>query len=258
MRTVGIVLLCLVGAAYLPTLQHHQGNPVIILPHNPTPPVIVPVRPILPAPRRPQPSPCPGPNCPLRSLLEAVVVGGPRYEGVEVMVDLPVTERIHNIGSHRDGAGMCVDSSIEMMFRWCGVDTFRGFRDWAADKPGGGYPGSVSSQIPEFATSHHVPVPSWFQYEGDDPSLLLAALRTGRPVAVTYSGSDSVRYQGPIAHMVLLVHFDGERVGILDNNFIGEEELLWMPTTDFLSRWRGSGQGWAVFCTSPPPPPPPR
>ena len=34
------------------------------------------------------------------------------------------------------------------------------------------------------------------------------AMKTGRYVCVTYNGRDGVRYPGPIAHMVCLIHFD--------------------------------------------------
>lgn len=77
-------------------------------------------------------------------------------------------------------------------------------------------------------------------------------------VAVTYNGRDGVRYPGPIAHMVCLIHFDDRWACLLDNNGIGENELLWLAPADFLTRWTGSGSGWAVVFLAPPPPPAPR
>ena len=75
---------------------------------------------------------------------------------------------------------------------------------------------------------------------------------------VTYAGRDGVRYPGPIAHMVCLVHFDDRWACLLDNNGVGENQLLWMTPSDFVRRWRGGGAGWAVVFLAPPPPWPPR
>jgi hypothetical protein len=101
---------------------------------------------------------------------------------------------------------------------------------------------------------------AYVQYEGKDPAILLAALRSGRMAGVTYSGSDGVRYRGPIAHMVCLVAYDPASgwAAVLDNNAVGENELLWMSLDDFRRRWLGHGGGWAFVWLAAPPPPPPR
>lgn len=255
-----IIAACSVG------LLNTLGVPLSAVPAPSTPfaPIPVPQPPAQP-PAQPTPSPCPGPNCPAprpsptppprrpwadldRLQFAAISTGGPRLaDGTEVQVYLPASQRIRNIGSRVDGAGMCVMSSVEMMFRWGNLEAYRGLRDWCAQKPGGGYPSKVDQQLNEYATARQTPLPPYFQYEGADPALLRASLASGRPVAITYGAS----------HMVLLVHFDDRHVGILDNNAIGEEQLLWMTPQEFMSRWVTGGRGWAVFSIAPPPPPVP-
>ena len=236
-----------------------------------------------PTPSRPAPV-CPGPDCPnnptpsprrprpwgpragfgLNPLFSSISIGtisigGPvSPDGAEeLMADLPVSQRLRNIGSRVDGAGMCVMSSIEMMFRYHGLDQFRGLRDWCARQPGGGYPQKVDQQLQQFCQERHLQQPPFFQYEGKDPNILRQALVSGRMVSVTYAGHDGVRYSGSIAHMVDLVHFSANWVAILDNNGIGENELLWMTPAEFQSRWLQGNNGWAVVCTAFPPPSPP-
>lgn len=176
----------------------------------------------------------------------------------EVACDLPVDERLKNIGSKVDGAGMCVASSWEMAMRYQGLDRWRGFRDWCARFPGGGYPAKLDQQIERFCREKRLPVPEYIQYQGGDPALLRAALAGGRMACVTYGGRDGVRYRGPIAHMVCLIHLDEHWACLLDNNGIGDNELLWMTPAAFLERWHGNGAGWAVVFLAPPPPAPPR
>ncbi|MBV9124086.1 MAG: hypothetical protein JO112_12065 [Planctomycetes bacterium] len=188
-----------------------------------------------------------------------VTLGGPLSPDgqTEVACYLPVSERIQNIGSHADGAGMCVATSWEMSMRYQGLDPMRGFRDWCAKAPGGGYPAKLDQQIQQFCREKGIPVPDYVQYEGRDPAILKLALQTGRLASVTYSGQDGVRYRGPIAHMVCLAHFDDHWACVLDNNAIQEDGLLWMTPDDLVRRWTGRGGGWAVVFFAPPPPPAP-
>src|SRR5262249_6727012 len=80
-----------------------------------------------------------------------VRVGGPLAPDgtTEVQCDLPASERIRNIGSRVDGAGMCVMSSITMAACWGALEEMRGLRDWCAQQPGGGYPAKVDRQLRE-------------------------------------------------------------------------------------------------------------
>lgn len=198
------------------------------------------------------------PFAPERARAVATIGGPVAPDGqTEVTCDLPVDQRLKNIGSRVDRAGMCVASSWEMAMRYQGLDVLRGFRDWCAGFPGGGYPAKLDQQIRAFCQQKGVSVPEFVQYEGRDASILRDALTGGRMVAVTYAGRDGARYSGPIAHMVCLVHLDEHWACLLDNNGIGENELLWLAPADFLDRWTGSGSGWAVVFLAPPPPPVP-
>jgi hypothetical protein len=183
----------------------------------------------------------------------------------QVQVDLPLAQRIKNIGSRVDGYGMCVMSSVEMMFRWHNLEHYRGLRDWCAQQPGGAFPEKVARQLQEFTRARSVPLPPYFQYEGRDMAIIRQALASGRMVSATYSGRDGVRYRGPIDHMVNIVHFSQRWVAIMDNNGIGENEILWMTPDEFFPRWHGGTDrqgrprnGWLVVTPAFPPPPPPR
>jgi hypothetical protein len=57
--------------------------------------------------------------------------------------------------------------------------------------------------------------------------------------------------------MVNLVYLDDQWACVLDNNFVGENDLVWLKTPDFLQRWTGGQNGWAVVLLAPPPPPVP-
>ena len=209
----------------------------------------------------PQPAPGPvppGPPAPGPNRSGKITIGGPvGPDGkTEVVCDLPVDQRIKNIGSKVDGAGMCVASSVEMALRWQGLDQMRGFRDWCAKQPGGSYPTKTDRQIKEFCRAKGIEVPNYMQFEGSDPALIEAAMKSGRFVACTYGGSDGVRYRGRISHMTNCVCY-GPLVAILDCNAIGENELLWMPTAEFLARWKSGGSGWLFVWLAPGPSPPP-
>jgi len=74
--------------------------------------------------------------------------------------------------------------------------------------------------------------------------------------SVTYTGHDPhYGERASIAHMVNLIYLDEHQACILDNNFIGENDLVWMSAKEFMGRW---DDGWAVILLAPPPPPPPR
>ena len=218
-------------------------------------PVPVPP-PASPEPKKPQPR---RPVRPKAGGVGSVTIGGETAPDgkTEVACDLPASQRIKNIGSRLDGAGMCVFSSIEMDARWANLEAWRGWRDWcAAHFPGGGYPEKVDRLLDAYAKSKNLAVPDYVQVENGDPAVLELAVRTGRMVGVTYNGHDP-HYAGSIAHMVCLVHYDpkSDLAAILDNNF--PNVIAWMPVKDFLQRWRGSGGGWAFVFLSPGPPPVP-
>lgn len=175
----------------------------------------------------------------------AITVGGPTGPGgVEVQCDLPLSLRTKNVGGS-DGAGLCVFTSIGHAARWQGEPVLRDFQQFMRSRPGGSWPEKTDKMIEAISREKGREV-KYLQYEGKDPAILEAALKTGRMPGVTYDGRDP-HYRGRIAHMVNLVYLDAATAAILDNNFVGENELVWMSRAEFLSRWTGGGgNGWAV------------
>jgi hypothetical protein len=188
----------------------------------------------------------------------APVVGGATSpDGKTVVaVDLPVDQRIKNIGSKVDGSGMCVFSSIEMAMHWQNLESWRGWRDWCAAKyPGGGWPGNVDSHIADYTTAKNLPPLLYLQYQGGDLAVARAALASGRAVSTTYNGHDP-HYSGSVAHMTNLVAINDQWAAILDNNFIGDNQLVWMTPAEYQTRAGGSKM-WQVVLLNPGPPPAP-
>ena len=187
----------------------------------------------------------------------AIAVGGSTdpANGTQVQVDFPVSLEMRNIGSRRDGAGMCTQTAIEMSGGWQNVPGIVGFRNWCALQPGGGYPEKIERQLTEYYRQRNMPVPPHVQYEGSDANVLRRLLASGRIACVTYGGQDGVYYRGRIAHMVDLVHFESGRTAILDSNYAGSGRRLWMDQDDFVRRWQMGGGGWVFAWASPGPPP---
>ena len=184
------------------------------------------------------------------AVAERATIGGPTGpDGTEVACDLPALEHIKNVGG-RDGAGLCVFTSIEHSGRWQNCEGLRGFQAKMRSELGGGYPEKVDHMMRKY-----IPEAKYIQYSGNDPAVLDLAIKTGRMPAVTYGYSE--RYGGRVAHMVNLVHIDEKVACILDNNFIGADRLEWMSRGEFLRRWKLDGGGWAVVVLNPPPPPVP-
>jgi hypothetical protein len=191
-------------------------------------------------------------------------VNGPAYDGQEVTCDLPAEQHIKNIGSHRDGAGMCVMSSVEMAARWDGLEDYRGLRDWCANEPGGAYPEKVEDQLRRYARTIGLSEPLYFQYTGDNPEPLLELIdRTGRMACFAYGYSP--RYGGgAINHMVCGARYAGRYAVVLDNNFPGTYE--WMSPDELVRRMKmAAGAGgrpvrnpaWIFAWLEAPPPPVP-
>lgn len=184
-----------------------------------------------------------------------IVAGGPTGPDgkTEVVCDLPVSERTKNVGG-TDGAGLCVFSSIGHSARYQNEHRLANFQKDMRKEKGGGFPQKVDAMIKKYG-----PGTLYVQYEGKDPSILKLALKTGRMPGVTYCGKD-VHYKGQIAHMVNLVGWSDEAdlAVILDNNFIGDKELVWLSRKEFLDRWINGQQGWAVILLANPAPPVPR
>lgn len=195
--------------------------------------------------------------------IEALKIAGPLAPdgATEVQCDLPPDQRLKNTGGMGprgpgSGAGLCVFTSIEHAGRWSNEERLIGFQKKMTHEPGGGYPAKVDTYMKKYAAGV-----AYIQFEGRDPAILVAALASGRMPAVTYDGHDPhYGMNRSIAHMVNLVAFDPKTdlACVLDNNFVGENDLVWMTCQEFLQRWRGSGAGWCVILLNAPPPPVPR
>lgn len=229
-----------------------------------------------PKPPAPVPAPCPGPGpCPVpapppkkplvprpwgtldadgRPLVGAITVGGPvAPDGVtEVQTDLPVSERKKNVGG-RDGAGLCVFTSIGHAAAFQNERRLLDFQEKMRKELGGGYPSKVDTMIAKYG-----PGTPYVQYEGNDLGVLRMALESGRMPSITYNGRDPHYGSRTVAHMVNLVYLDMSTACVLDNNFVGENELVWMTAEEFKSRWLGGRQGWMVCLLKSPPPAPAR
>ena len=188
----------------------------------------------------------------LFSQIEATSVEGGRTSpdgAEEIQIDLPGGQQMKNTGG-KDGAGLCVFTSIEHSGRWQNVDSILGLQQKMTREQGGGYPSKVEKMLAKYCDGAQ-----YLQYEGSDPALIKLALTTGRMPSVTYGYSP--RYSGKIAHMVNAVHLTEKWAAILDNNFPGDTKYEWMTPAEFKKRWVSGGGGWCVVVLAPPPPPMP-
>src|SRR5947209_2365418 len=92
----------------------------------------------------------------------------------EIQCDLPGKEHIKNAAG-RDGAGLCVFSSLEIAGHWQNVVELRGLQQKMRREPGGGWPEKVDAMLAKYA-SHT----QYLQYNGVDAALLKLAIKTGR------------------------------------------------------------------------------
>lgn len=191
--------------------------------------------------------------------------------GVQATCQLPMDLRLKNTGGMGPrgpgtGAGLCVFTATEHCGLWANEPRIRGFQQKMTREPGGGYPEKLDTMMAKYA-----PGVAYLQHTGGDMEWLRAAMRTRRMVGVTYAGHDMHYGRQTIAHMVNLVHLDDKLACILDNNFPGEKQLVWMTAAEFEERWLGQkylirngrnlvpvGGGWAVVLLNPPPPPKPQ
>jgi hypothetical protein len=190
----------------------------------------------------------------------ADAVAGPEYRGEQVTCDLPESLHLWNKGSDRDGAGMCVMTSIETAGIYQNVPGVRGLRDWCAREPGGAGPPKVADQLRRYFAAKGLPVPPYVQYEGADPGPVMElADRTGRMICTTYGYSP--RYGKTIYHMVCAARFRGLWGVVLDNNpvGIGPGRLYeWLESAELIRRAKHpQGKAWVFVWLTPPPPPAP-
>lgn len=194
-------------------------------------------------------------------LLTATVTSGLTSPSGEVAsCDIPLSQHLANsVG--RDGAGLCVFTSIDHAGRWHNVAALIGMRDYMKQFPGGGWPEKVDKYIARRCSELGMPIPKYVHLRSYDAGLLRAAIRNGFMVCVTYYVSPSGRYGGQrISHMVNLIHTDrddsdnSESWGILDNNY--PKTIEWLSRKEF-ERASGARDGhfWAMIFLEPPPPP---
>lgn len=181
---------------------------------------------------------------------QKIVTGGPTSPDGKTVVacDLPVSQRTKNVGG-TDGSGLCVFSSIGHAARFQNERRLVDFQANMRKERGGGWPEKVDQMIAKYGKGA-----AYLQYEGTDLEVLKVALRSGRMPCVTYDGRDQVHYSGRIAHMVNIVALESLAC-VLDNNYVGDNELVWLTPDQFKARWTGGRKGWAVFLLAPPPPP---
>jgi len=195
-----------------------------------------------------------GPLSPLKS---ASFINSKSHDGEELSCDLPGSFHMKNIGSAKDGAGMCVDSSIEMAAVWQGLDEYKGFRNyWASVEGGGNMPSGVDRQVKAWCAKKGIPLTPYVQYQGKDPRPILELCdKTGRMACITYGYSP--RYgPGVIYHMTCCPKFSGKYAVCLDNNFPGEESYEWMSLDEMVNRVKfAGGSGWVFVWLVPSPPP---
>ena len=211
-------------------------------------------------PVRPPDQPCP---CPPRRPWgnEEATPGAPVEGGLvspdgteEIMCPLPASEKKKNVGGS-DGSGLCVFTSIEYTARWANERALFDLQQYMHTQPGGGYPEKVDKIMATFA-----PSVQYIQCTKSDLSLLKEALASGRMVAVTYCGMD-MHYGAHhrVPHMVALEHLSDKWAAVSDNNFPGDNQVVWMSPQEFIKRWKGmDGTGWAVILLQPGPTPIPR
>lgn len=214
------------------------------------------------------PAPCPEPDCDRRRRRprwdieeqrigdgEKGIEGGPTSpDGAEtVQVDILPNLRAKNVGG-KDGAGLCVFTSIMHSARDQCERKLWNLQHDMTQELGGGYPEKVDQMIKKYGAGT-----KYVQYEGADLAVLRAALATGRSPGITYDGTLDPHYSyRKIAHMVNLVHLSEKWACILDNNFIGDTQLIWLRPDAFKRTWMGGRNGWAVILLEPAAAPIPR
>lgn len=179
---------------------------------------------------------------------------------------LPLELRKKNIGSpYPDGPGCCVFRSLDHAARYQNVPALFAFPEWMVDRGvrGGGWPQKVSELIPRICRDRGLPAPAYLQHTNGDLELLYAAIKSGRMPSITYAGRDMHYGNVRVRHMVNPIHLDPpdaspRRAAILDNNFVGERQIVWMTAAELRDRWLDMDGGWAIVLLGPSPPPRPQ
>lgn len=193
------------------------------------------------------------------ALLVGAVSGPPVVPETKApaQASIPARYWTKNVGG-RDGAGLCVFTSIQHSAVRQNVPFFADFQAWMRSKPGGGYPQKVDAMIREKCEKAGKPIPPYLQIKNNDLEILRQACKSGRMPAVTYCVSATGRYGGQrIAHMVSLIHADEKWFGILDNNYVGADQIEWLNEEEMRRTYTGMGGGWSFIWLNEGPPPTP-
>ncbi|MHB1033262.1 MAG: hypothetical protein ACYC35_05055 [Pirellulales bacterium] len=134
-------------------------------------------------------------------------------------INVPPGARMSNYAG-----GSCVHASIETLLNWQGHAELA--RWWRATHSGGEYAESFAAKLNAAGVR-------FAHTTNGDEEFLAWSIRTRRGAAVSW----------PAGHMVCLVHLDGARAGILDNN--DTRRVRWVDRRTFVHEWRACG-GWAV------------
>ena len=151
-----------------------------------------------------------------------------------------------NIGSYKDGAGMCVASSIQGLMNNQEIFGYQEFREWAAHRPegGGAGPSKVDMYFREYPKAKNTPPVQYVSVEGEGTlELIKSALKSGRGVAAT-DGGDKTFYRQYVYHMTNIVKYDevSNTVWIVDNNRLIVEKV---PYAEWVNRHSFGGR-WAI------------
>lgn len=220
-------------------------KPVPPSPVKPEPPKIEEPKIEEPKPKKPKRW---GPNCPAAVGREvATVRDGSSHDGVHVQADLPVDQLVRNAAG-TNGMGLCVFTAIMFAARLQNVPQLADFQEWMKNYPGGGWPEKVDAAIAAKCGQQRLAVPDYLIVENGDWELVRLALKTGRTPAISYTAVF------PGDHMVNVVCMADGWMAFRDNNFIGENEIEWLPEEEGKRRC-GGGNFWAVILLAPRPPP---
>lgn len=162
---------------------------------------------------------------------------GDEHEGTRARVVVPQEQRQRNTGGS-DGAGLCVIASMTTNGRYQGVPGIDRLWDAAKRLPGGYYPEKFAR-----LADGVLPGEKYASYTGTDPEVARRWNEAGHPVGVTVNTGKLYGY-APIHHMVSLVHHDGAKVALVDNN--KPDVTMWMSADTFARRFVDGSSGWAM------------
>ena len=160
----------------------------------------------------------------------------PEYERELPTVNLEEVFRQSN-WKGSNGSWSCVHATMISLFRWQGHEDLATM--WRKTYGNGEWAPSLAAKFDKEGVRYA------YTRGKRDVNFLEWACNTRRGCGVAVHGG---------AHMVMLVHLDEKRAGILDNNNVGI--IKWVPRQTFLSEWYNS-KSWAVTPVYAPPPPRP-